>query len=124
MLSSGALWSASSQFGSITLSSPDTSHPFRSRGLRAGEILGAWSYAIYLLHKAIFYILKSPLKQAGINLESPLALSLMMLCFLLGGYLLYLLVETLFMRLRDRHFGHAANQPPVKLPAPKGLNLS
>ena len=86
--------------------------------------LAAWSYAIYLVHKAIFHILKAPLKQAGIDLESPLALCLMMFCSVFGGYLLYLLVETPFMRLRDRHFSHRSTESPQQLPVEPGLKLS
>ena len=80
--------------------------------------LAAWSYAIYLIHKAIFHILKAPFKNADIDVESPLALSAMMLCSLLGGYLLYLLVETPFMRLRDQYFSHTDSPSREKFPAP------
>jgi peptidoglycan/LPS O-acetylase OafA/YrhL len=67
--------------------------------------LALWSYAIYLIHKAVFHILSEPLKQAGIGMESLAAISIMLLVSLLAGYLLFVLVETPFMRLRDRYFG-------------------
>ena len=86
--------------------------------------LAAWSYAIYLIHKAIFHILKAPFKNADIDVESPLALAAMMLCSLLAGYLLYLVVETPFMRLRDKYFSYTNKQSPEKLLAPNNVNLS
>jgi peptidoglycan/LPS O-acetylase OafA/YrhL len=86
--------------------------------------LAAWSYAIYLVHKAIFFILKAPFKQAGIDLESPLALSVMMLSSLLAGYLLYRLIETPFMRLRDKYFDQPATHARESIAAPKGVNFS
>lgn len=85
--------------------------------------LAAWSYAIYLIHKAIFYILKAPFKQAGVDVESPLALSVMLLSSLLAGYLLYLLIETPFMRLRDKYCSHAPTHGAEKLSVNTGINF-
>ena len=102
-------------FSFLVLAALSSTSPLFKMKIPGCYHLAAWSYAIYLVHKAIFYILKSPLKQAGIDLESPLALGLMLLCSLLGGYLLYLLVETPFMRLRDRHFARAANRAAHKI---------
>lgn len=76
--------------------------------LPACSHLALWSYAIYLVHKAVFFILSTALKQADIGLESGLGLSLMLMTSLLVGYLLYILVETPFMRLRERYFSAAS----------------
>ena len=84
--------------------------------------LAAWSYAIYLVHKAIFFILKAPFKQAGIDAESPLAVGVMMLSSLLGGYLLYRLIETPFMRLRDQYFSQTSVHAHEKLSVNSGVN--
>lgn len=80
-------------------------HRYKIPGCAA---LATWSYAIYLVHKAVFFILIAPLKQASIPVDSVLGISLMMLTSLLAGYALYAVVETPFMRLRDRYFGGAA----------------
>ncbi|AZP11887.1 acyltransferase family protein [Undibacterium parvum] len=90
-------------------------HKFKIPGC---SYLALWSYAIYLVHKAVFFILSAPIKQAGIGLESALGLSLMLLCSLIAGYLLYALVETPFMRLRERYFSSAAAPPATPLAAP------
>ena len=63
-------------------------------------------------------------KQAGINVKSPMALAAMMMCSLLAGYLLFLLVETPFMRLRDKYFSHTNKTSPEKFLASNNVNLS
>ena len=74
--------------------------------------LALWSYAIYLVHKPIFKLAIAPLKIWNIDTDSTLGISIIMLVSLLGGWLLYRLVETPFMRLRDRLYvnGNSVNQ--------------
>jgi peptidoglycan/LPS O-acetylase OafA/YrhL len=64
--------------------------------------LAAWSYAIYLTHKPIAQILRRTLKPYALS-QPVLVLTIIAAC-LLGGWLLYRLVETPFMRFRDRRF--------------------
>jgi peptidoglycan/LPS O-acetylase OafA/YrhL len=66
--------------------------------------LAAWSYAIYLSHKAIAFILQKQLTAQGLEISSGVMLLIVMLACLLGGWLLYRLVETPFMNVRDRYF--------------------
>jgi peptidoglycan/LPS O-acetylase OafA/YrhL len=77
--------------------------------------LAAWSYAIYLTHKPIAQIIKA---QWGPAIPGKWALvAVAVAASLLGGWLLYRLVETPFMMLRERYF--PSSFPPVqaKLPA-------
>lgn len=62
-----------------------------------------WSYAIYLTHKQLCVLLRAPLQAHGWGPESWQALAVMSVASLLVGWLLYRLVETPFMRLRDRY---------------------
>lgn len=65
--------------------------------------LAAWSYAIYLVHKSIgFAVMKFWLGPAGVAGDSWLAIGLVTGLSIAIGWLLYVLVETPFMRLRDR----------------------
>ena len=64
--------------------------------------LALWSYALYLIHKPLFKLLIEPLEQNGIDTKSWLGASIILALSLLAGWLLFLLVETLFMRLRQR----------------------
>lgn len=66
--------------------------------------LAAWSYAIYLTHKPLAVILAKLLGSAGIDAGSGTAVLLIIGASLLGGWLLYRLVEEPFMQLRDRIF--------------------
>jgi len=62
--------------------------------------LAAWSYAAYLVHKPISQIVKA---QLGHELAGPWGVfAVAVLASLAGGWLLYRVVETPFMALRDR----------------------
>ncbi|WP_343729379.1 acyltransferase [Duganella sp.] len=65
--------------------------------------LALWSYAIYLTHKQLCVLLRAPLQALGWGAESWQALMIMSAASVLVGWLLYLLVETPFMKLRDRY---------------------
>jgi peptidoglycan/LPS O-acetylase OafA/YrhL len=64
--------------------------------------LALWSYAIYLSHKPLSVIMQKQLGDIGITADQPLAIAVIAIACLAGGWLLYRLVETPFMRLRDR----------------------
>ncbi len=66
--------------------------------------LAAWSYAIYVSHKAIAVIAQQQLASHGIDAHSGLSLLIVTSACLLGGWLLYKLIETPFMNLRDHYF--------------------
>lgn len=68
----------------------------------AGSI-ALWSYAIYLTHKTLCVLLRAPLQAEGWGPNSWQAIVLMSAASLLAGWLLHLLVETPFMKLRDRY---------------------
>ncbi|WP_020653243.1 acyltransferase family protein [Massilia niastensis] len=65
--------------------------------------LALWSYAIYLLHKQVCVLGAQWLAQHGIGPESPLAIAALLALSVLTGWLLYKLVETPFMAVRERY---------------------
>ena len=65
--------------------------------------LALWAYAIYLTHKQIGMLAREPLMELGYTPDSLVAIGVIMLLSLLFGWLLYKLVETPFMTLRDRY---------------------
>lgn len=77
--------------------------------------LALWSYAIYLAHKPIFKLAIIPLKRMNIDTDSYLGISMIMLASLLGGWLLYRLVETPFMRLRDKLYANGNSTRQVTM---------
>lgn len=65
--------------------------------------LAAWSYAIYLVHKPIGFALgKFVLTPQGVAGDSSISIAVNIAASIAVGWLLYALVETPFMRLRDR----------------------
>jgi peptidoglycan/LPS O-acetylase OafA/YrhL len=72
--------------------------------------LALWSYAVYLTHKQVCVMLANQLRAHGVDVEAPLAIVGMLLASLLAGWLLYRLVETPFMALRERYVPSNARQ--------------
>jgi peptidoglycan/LPS O-acetylase OafA/YrhL len=75
--------------------------------------LAAWSYASYLTHKQVCILAAKALQPYGIGPGSPAGVAILTAASVLCGWLLYRLVETPFMALRERwvpgHFkGRAA----------------
>lgn len=62
------------------------------------------SYAVYLVHKPVFMVLRPQLLSRGIDPGAPLTIVAVMAAGIAGGWLLYRLVETPFMRLRARWY--------------------
>jgi peptidoglycan/LPS O-acetylase OafA/YrhL len=65
--------------------------------------LALWSYALYLVHKQVSILAAQPLIDAGYGAEHPLTIAAALAASVLAGWLLCRLVETPFMRLRERH---------------------
>lgn len=65
--------------------------------------LALWSYAIYLVHKQASMLAAQALADAGYGPEHPLTIVAALAASALAGWLLYRLVETPFMRLRERY---------------------
>jgi peptidoglycan/LPS O-acetylase OafA/YrhL len=76
--------------------------------LRGARIPGAaslalWSYAIYLSHKQLCILASEPLRRLGYGPDSAIAIAAMLALSVFAGWLLYLCVETPFMKLRERY---------------------
>ena len=83
------------------------------RGLRvpgAGS-LALWSYAIYLLHKPVCVMAARWMQQQGFGPEHPLTIAALLALSVATGWLLYKLVETPFMLLRERYVPGNARRP-------------
>ncbi|MDN4053281.1 acyltransferase [Massilia sp. YIM B02763] len=66
--------------------------------------LALWSYAVYLAHKPIFMAIRPQAGRLGIDTGAPWWIGAIMAAGIGGGWLLYRLVETPFMRLRERWY--------------------
>jgi peptidoglycan/LPS O-acetylase OafA/YrhL len=89
--------------------------------------LALWSYAIYLTHKSVCILVAARMAQSGSGAGEAGTIAACLLASVLAGWLLYRLVETPFMRLRERWVpARAAVLPaapaafsPVRGPAPR-----
>lgn len=82
--------------------------------------LALWSYAVYLVHKPVFMALRPELVRLGIDPGAPSTIVAVMMAGVLGGWVLYRLVETPFMRLRARWFptaGAKTSSPSAAFPS-------
>ncbi|MFZ6770953.1 acyltransferase family protein [Undibacterium sp. Di26W] len=97
-------------FAILTLAalSPN-SYLYRLRVPGAGQ-LALWSYAVYLVHKPVFMLIGAELAKRQIDANAPLTIILVTAAGILGGWLLYRLVETPFMQMRARWFPSKARQ--------------
>lgn len=74
--------------------------------------LALWSYAIYLVHKPVFMALRPELVSRSIDPGTPLTIAAVMAAGILGGWVLYRVIETPFMQLRARLY-------PTDTPTPR-----
>ena len=74
--------------------------------------LALWSYSIYLSHKAIAFVLQAHGKASAWSSATTL-IGITVAC-LMGGALLYYVVELPFMKLRHRRFANSFNQPALR----------
>jgi peptidoglycan/LPS O-acetylase OafA/YrhL len=81
--------------------------------------IALWSYAIYVLHKQVCILANGHLRKMGIEPDTLLAVGLMMGLSVLTGWLLFRLIETPFMALRERYVPSNLNSPAVAAPQPR-----
>jgi peptidoglycan/LPS O-acetylase OafA/YrhL len=79
--------------------------------------LALWSYAVYLVHKPVFMALSPHLQRMHVDPDAPLIIVAVMAAGIFGGWLLFVCVETPFMRLRARWYP-AARAPLAEAPLP------
>ncbi|HEU4844219.1 MAG TPA: acyltransferase [Burkholderiaceae bacterium] len=91
-------------FAILTLAALSPRSPLHRVRLPGARQLALWSYALYLAHKPIFKLVLAPLAAWRVDTDAPAGIALVMAAALLGGWLLYRLVETPFMNLRARWF--------------------
>lgn len=110
-------------FALLTLAALCPSSLLQRVRLPGATTLAHWSYAIYLTHKPLMNMMKIPLRQQGIGVESLLGISLMIGASVAGGWLLYAAVETPFMRWRERWFAAPTDDTENK-PTRQSLQIS
>jgi peptidoglycan/LPS O-acetylase OafA/YrhL len=91
----------------------------RSLRVPGAGSLALWSYAIYLLHKPLCVMAARWMDGQGYGAEHPLTIVALLVLSVLSGWLLFTLVETPFMRLRERYVPSNAAHSVILSPAPR-----
>lgn len=91
-------------FAILTLAALSTNSYLHRLRLPGAAQLALWSYAVYLVHKPVFMLIGVELGKRHIDTNAPLTIVLVTAAGVFGGWLLYCLVETPFMRIRANWF--------------------
>jgi peptidoglycan/LPS O-acetylase OafA/YrhL len=97
-------------FAILTLSALSPSSPLNRIRLPGATQMALWSYAIYLVHKPVFMVLRAELANTQIDFNAPLSIIAIGAAGVFGGWLLYRLVETPFIQLRAKWFPNEGQQ--------------
>lgn len=93
----------SASFAALTISALSTNTLLYRTRIPGTLALATWSYAIYLTHKPLIHITHSIfLYFAMTELNNILMLAIDVFISLIGGWLLYICIESPFLKLRDR----------------------
>jgi peptidoglycan/LPS O-acetylase OafA/YrhL len=90
-------------FGLLILSALSQGSLLRDLRVPGAGHLAVWSYAIYLTHRGVGELAAGPLQALGYGPQTPLAIGALLALSVLVGWVLYRLVETPFMALRERY---------------------
>jgi peptidoglycan/LPS O-acetylase OafA/YrhL len=90
-------------FGLLILAALSQHSLLRDLRIPGAGQLAVWSYAIYLTHRGASAVAAGPLQALGYGPQTKLAIALLLALSVLSGWLLYRLVETPFMALRERY---------------------
>ena len=105
-------------FGLLILAALSERSLLRDLRVPGAGSLAVWSYAIYLAHRGVSAIGAEALSRAGYGPQTPVAIVTLLALSVLSGWLLYRLVETPFMALRERYVpSNLAPVPVISSPA-------
>jgi peptidoglycan/LPS O-acetylase OafA/YrhL len=105
-------------FGLLILAALSQRSLLRDVRVPGAGALAVWSYAIYLTHRGVGEIAAGRVQDLGYGPQAPLAIVVLLALSVLAGWLLYRLVETPFMLLRERYVPSNLAQPELS-PAPR-----
>ncbi|MET0982603.1 MAG: acyltransferase [Telluria sp.] len=104
-------------FGLLILAALSNRSLLRDLRVPGAGSLALWSYAIYLAHRGVCAIGARVLDEMGHGPQTPTAIVALLAASVLSGWLLYRLVETPFMLLRERRFPSNLASTPALSPS-------
>jgi len=90
-------------FGLLILAALSDNSGLRELRIPGAASLALWSYAIYLSHRGVSALGAQLLSTLGHGPQTTVAIVSLLALSVLAGWLLYRLIETPFMRLRERY---------------------
>jgi peptidoglycan/LPS O-acetylase OafA/YrhL len=90
-------------FGLLTLAALSPQSWLNGARIPGTAVLAAWSYAIYLMHKQTWIALVPILRSRGWSGDEPMVVAGLIGLAIVLGWLLFTLVETPFLRLREQY---------------------
>ena len=90
-------------FGLLVLSALSPGSLLQRVRMPGAASIAVWSYAIYLVHKQLCVVLAQELVPLGLDANTPVGVLVLLTASILAGWVLYALVETPFMWLRERY---------------------
>lgn len=90
-------------FGLLILAALSDNSGLRELRIPGAASLALWSYAIYLSHRGVSALGAQLLSTLGYGPQTTVAIVSLLALSVLAGWLLYRLIETPFMRLRERY---------------------
>ena len=102
-------------FGLLILAALSERSLLRAIRIPGAASLALWSYAIYLLHRQVCVLGARWLKGWGYAPESAVAIGALLAASIGTGWVLFKLVETPFMRVRDNYVPDSLKPLPVRL---------
>lgn len=89
-------------FAALTISALSPNSYLSCIKIPGAATFAVWSYAIYLIHKPVSVLIYHKLTQFGVESSSLLAITIIMVCSILSGKLLYDIVEKPFLKMRNK----------------------
>ena len=102
-------------FGLLILAALSERSLLRALRIPGAASLALWSYAIYLTHRGASAVGAQVLSGLGFGPQTKVAIVSLLGLSVLSGWLLYRLVETPFMRLRERYVPSNLARPAYRL---------
>ncbi len=90
------------RFGFVVLGAISSSSFLYRWKSKTSTLIASLSYGIYLIHKSIIHMTHDAFSNVGIEKDSSIMLLLSFLFCLIIAYILYLLIEKPFMKLRKK----------------------
>jgi peptidoglycan/LPS O-acetylase OafA/YrhL len=101
-------------YGALVLAALSPTSPLYRYSSRITKWIATGSYSIYLTHKQLIHLTHKWLEPQGIGNNTYLSFAICVVVSLLGAWLLHILIERPFLRLRDHLLARQRKTPSTQ----------